>query len=81
MATADVSGNIALYFVQVLGLILGPVSEWAPALSVVGNLDVSKYFCFGPMTKELKVQRLWGGLAVTVGLFHSPRCHRWNQQM
>ena len=69
MATADVSTglfNIALYFVQVLGLVLGPVSEWAPALSVVGNLDVSKYFCFGPMTK---VQRLWWGLLSPLGYF------------
>ena len=62
MATADISTglfNIALYFVQVLGLVLGPVSKWAPYLAVLGTLDVSKYFCLGPMTK---VGQLWWGL-------------------
>ena len=68
LASSDVSRGlvkILVYFIQVLGLILGPMSWWAPALSFA-NFEFIRHFCFGPLTK---IQRLWYGLVSPLGYF------------
>lgn len=69
MAAAVVSQplfKVVVYFLQILGLVLGPMHTWAPVLAVLGDLDVLRFFCFGPMTS---LQRLWLNLLMPLVYF------------